>query len=164
MHDRCDCGFSGDAEAHGARIRPAVFRDSGITAELRTVIRDPEQAVSVSGQLRDLCLENGFSRRQAFLISLTAEELAINSITHGFTDGKDHYLELRAVVTEGGMILRLRDDGRPFNLVERYRMIHSDDPAKNIGLRIIFAGADEVSYHSSMNLNNVCIRINRDPA
>ena len=35
---------------------------------------------------------------------------------------------------------------------------------RNIGLRIIFTSADEVRYNSSMNLNNVCIRINWTPA
>ena len=62
------------------------------------------------------------------------------------------------------LFLRLRDDGRPFNLTERYKMLNPDDPTRNIGLRIIFAGADDVSYNSSMSLNNVCIRINKDPA
>ena len=56
------------------------------------------------------------------------------------------------------LYLRLRDDCRRFDLTERYRMIRPDDPSKNIGLRLVFANADEVQYSSAMNLNNVCVR------
>ena len=56
---------------------------------------------------------------------------------------------------------RFPDGGGPFDLTERYKMISPEDPTRNIGLRIIFASADEVTYNSSLNLNNVCIRVER---
>ena len=145
-------------------ILPEVLRKTDVVSELRTRIEDPAQAIAASNEIKHLCLDNGFSPKRAFFVALTVEELAMNSLTHGFDDGRPHYLELRAIVTTEKLILRLRDDGRPFNLTERYKMMNPDDPTRNIGLRIIFAAADEVSYHSSLNLNNVCIKIGRDPA
>lgn len=56
------------------------------------------------------------------------------------------------------LILRLRDDCRRFDLVERYRMMNPDDPTKNVGLRIVFASADDVSYSSALDMNNVCVK------
>lgn len=109
-----------------------------------------------------LCLENGVNSRQAYFLALTAEELAANTLSHGFDPRKDNHLELRVVVTDEQLILQLRDDGRPFDLTERYRMINPEDTTHNIGLRIVFSSADEVSYHSSLNLNNVCVRIRRE--
>ena len=128
--------------------------------ELRKSIQSIEDAVEASMQVHRFCLENGLNSRDAHNIALCTEELAVNSIEHGFNDGKKHNLELRVVIGEGRLILRLRDDGRRFDLVERYKMINPDDPTKNIGLRIVFAKADEVKYSSALSLNNVCVIYN----
>ena len=145
-------------------IMPERLKNTDTVADLRLEIHDAGEAAAASEQVEAVCLANGVSERQAGLVALTAEELAMNSLEHGFDDGKEHHLELRFIITGDELILRLRDDGRPFDLTERYRMIRPDDPERNIGLRIIFAGADDVSYNSSLNLNNVCVRIDRDPA
>ena len=143
-------------------IVPVSLITGNIETEFRMDINDLDEAVAASEKMNEICLGNGFGKRQSYLIALTVEELTANSLTHGFNDKKKHYLELRALFTSEQLILRLRDDGRPFNLTERYRMINPDDPTKNIGLRIIFGCADEVTYNSSMNMNNVCIKINRE--
>ena len=145
-------------------IIPSSLLNADVKADLKLVVSDPEQAVSASKQMNTVCLENGVSEKQAFLMALTAEELAMNSLTHGFRDRKAHYLELRLIITGDTLVLRLRDDGRPFDLTERYKLINPDDPTHNIGLRIIFASADEVFYNSALNLNNVCIKVNRETA
>ncbi len=128
--------------------------------ELRRSIQSIEDAVEASMQVHRFWLVNGLNSRDAHNIALCTEELAVNSIEHGFDDGKKHNLELRALIGEDRLILRLRDDGRRFDLVERYKMINPDDPTKNIGLRIVFAKADEVRYSSALSLNNVCIIYN----
>ena len=109
-------------------------------------------------KVRAFCRENGIEARDAAHIALCTEELAVNSIEHGFSDGKKHHLELRALIRGETLLLRLRDDCRRFDLVERYKMINPDDPTKNIGLRIVFSKADDVSYSSALNMNNVCVR------
>ncbi len=143
-------------------VLPKDFLLSGFDADLKITIHDQDEAIAASRKVNALCLDNGIGRRQAYLVALTAEELAMNSLLHGFDDQKPHHLELCLIITEEKLLLRLRDDGQPFNLTERWKIVNPADPGKNIGLRIIFAGADEVSYNSSMNLNNVCIRIDRE--
>jgi len=71
------------------------------------------------------------------------------------------FSELRLVISPESLILRLRDDCRRFDLIERYKLIDPEEPASNIGLRIVFAKADEVNYSSSLDLNNICIRFSR---
>lgn len=138
----------------------AVDGDSkDIVSELRRSIGSTEDAVSASEELDRMCLTNGVDAARAKHLALCAEELAVNSIQHGFGDGRKHHLELRALITEDELILRLRDDCRKFDLTERYKMINPDDPAANIGIRLVYASADDVSYSSAMHLNNVCIRI-----
>ena len=132
--------------------------------EVRQSIGSVEEAVEASKKIHTFCLENGITEREAFTIALCTEELAVNSIEHGFNDGKKHHLEMRAVVHENNLLLRLRDDCRRFDLVERYKIINPDDPTKNIGLRLIFKKADDVSYSSALSMNNVCVKymIRRD--
>ncbi len=59
------------------------------------------------------------------------------------------------------LILRVRDDCRPFNLPERYAMTQRQeaDPLKNIGIRMVMNAARDVQYLSTMSTNNLIIRI-----
>lgn len=129
-------------------------------AEYRKLILNDEDAVEASKKIYDICLENGIDQYKAKHIRLCAEELATNSVEHGFTkDNRKHQAEIRTLIRGNEFIMRIRDDCKHFDLKERYKVINPDDLSRNIGLRIIFAEADDVSYSSALNMNNVCIRI-----
>ena len=86
--------------------------------------------------------------------------MVANVIEHGFTDEKPHYIDVRAIYKqEDGVMLIVRDDCRPFDPKERFRYLIDDDPAANIGLRLVMNLAKDVSYTSTMNLNNPTIKI-----
>ena len=57
------------------------------------------------------------------------------------------------------MILRIRDDCVPFDPGERRAMAESEDPAKNIGIRMIFRMAEEIRYQNILGLNVLTIRV-----
>ena len=107
------------------------------------------------------CRENGFSRRTAMLLSLCIEEMGGNIIKHGFADGKEHYIYLRLFAKEDEVILRIRDDCVPFNPLERYNMSvkNEEDPAKNVGIRMVMKLCSDVMYLSTFSSNNLIIRI-----
>ena len=135
-----------------------IFRKTD-SPELRMSISSVNEAVIASERVNAFCLDNEIDAKVAYHISLCTEELAVNSIQHGFSDGKKHQLELRVFLSSNRTLyLRLRDDCRRFDLTERYKIINPEDPTKNIGLRIVFNSADEVQYSSALNLNNVCVR------
>ena len=141
------------------RSRDFLYGSSDMRTELRLKIRNISEATAASKQIFDLCMEEGIDPRKSHHLALCAEELAVNSIEHGFRDGRKHELELRLMILKDSLIMRLRDDCRHFDLVERYGMIETEDPTKNIGLKIIFRTAGEVSYSSSLSMNNICIRM-----
>ena len=95
------------------------------------------------------------------ILSLCIEEMGRNIIQYGFSDGKQHYIYLRILAKAGEVILRIRDDCKPFNPLERYRMTIQDenDPAKNIGIRLVMNLSSEVEYLSTFGTNNLIIRI-----
>ena len=133
---------------------------SAIDYDLRRTLKTVDDASSVSKEINEKLLARGIAPSKAYMIALCAEELAVNSIEHGFKkDSKPHSADIRVAMGGDTIIIRLRDDCKRFDLTERYRIINPDDPTKNIGLRIIFKYADEVNYSSALNMNNVCIRI-----
>ena len=87
-------------------------------------------------------------------------DMITNIIEQGFKDGKPHYIDVRAVYErEKGVTLVVRDDCRPFDPKERFRYLADDDPATNIGLRIIMNMARDLSYTSALRLNNLTIKV-----
>ncbi len=107
------------------------------------------------------CDENGIDRRRANAIALCIEELGTNIINYGFTDGKENSIDIRILVKDNDLILRIRDDGRPFNLVERYHMVSAqqEDVTKNIGIRMVMKMSTDVQYLNTMSTNNLIIRM-----
>ena len=130
-----------------------------IVAEVRGDITTIEQVTEASDKVIRLCEEHEVDRKQAFNIGLCLEELAANSLLHGFKDDREKYIEYRFIIVGRWLILRLRDHGRPFDLTERYKMLNPDDPVAGLGLRIVFAAAENVNYSHAFDINNVCIRI-----
>ena len=146
------------------RKRKGLTRPDGaalgnLIAEIRGDITSMEQVAEASDKVISICGENGVDRRQALNVGLCLEELAANSLLHGFKDDRKKYVEYRFIIIGRWLILRLRDNGRPFNLIERYKLLNPDDPVSGLGLRIVFAAAENVNYSHAFDLNNVCIRV-----
>ena len=130
-----------------------------LIAEIRGDITTMEQVAEASDKVISLCKKYGVDGRQAFNVGLCLEELAANSLTQGFRDERDKYVEYRFSIIGRWLILRLRDNGHPFDLTERYKLLNPDDPVSGMGLRIVFAAAENVNYSHAFDMNNVCIRV-----
>ena len=141
-------------------------------------VRTIEEVVSVSEEITAFCMGKGIDRRRANLAGLAMEEMAGNIVDHGFTkDNKKHSIDIRVVYTGGGVqtgrgvntdgdvsnggdvILRIRDDCRPFNPEERNRITEGQDILKNIGIRMMYRIASDIQYQSLLGLNVLTVRI-----
>lgn len=115
--------------------------------------------VTVSRQISDFCLERGIDRRRAYYAGLCMEEMAGNVIKHGFgKDGKNS-IDIRAVHKGDGLILRIRDNCMAFNPAERADAMEPGETGRNIGIRMVFRLAADVSYQNLLGLNVLTIRI-----
>ena len=88
------------------------------------------------------------------------EEMAGNVIEHGFTKDrrKDHTIDIRVVHKNDDIILRIKDDCVPFDPAERSKILDPDDITKNIGIRMVYAIADDIRYQNILGLNVLTIR------
>ncbi len=106
-------------------------------------------------------LENGAGKTQAKRFSLAVEELVGNIVQHGFTDGKSHTIDIRMLVKDEHLILRLRDDCRRFDPMERYRtqIQFDENPENGIAIRMMIRIAKSIKYTGLYGMNNLIIRI-----
>jgi anti-sigma regulatory factor (Ser/Thr protein kinase) len=107
------------------------------------------------------CKENGIDEIRANRFRLCLDEIGTNIITHGFDDGKKHMIDIRLLIKKDELIIRVRDDCRPFDPIERYNMtvMNKEDPTMNMGIRIVMNMSKDVQYHSANKTNNLIIKV-----
>ena len=118
-----------------------------------------EDVVAASTAVETFCTEKGADAKQSMMLSLFVEELSANIIKFGFTDRKKHSIDVRVIKRDDGWTLRMRDDCRKFDPTEWIKLHQTDDPTKNIGIRMVCGMAKDVNYLSTMELNNITITI-----
>ncbi|MBE5849905.1 MAG: hypothetical protein E7298_07075 [Lachnospiraceae bacterium] len=123
-------------------------------------VRKEDEVVKVSRAVNDFCIKRGIDNRRAYMASLFLEEMAGNIVEHGFTkDGKDHSIDIRVVHKGNNVILRIKDDCIPFDPATRKDIIDPDDPARNIGIRMIYKLNHNIEYKNMLGLNVLMVRL-----
>ena len=127
---------------------------------MNLTVRTMEDVISVSRTLEHFCLSRGTDRRRSCFAALAMEEMAGNIVRHGFS-GSNSRQEAVIRVTRNGndLILRIRDNGRYLNPVERLQMMDPEDRVSNVGLRLARRCASEMQYQSILGLNVLTLRI-----
>ena len=137
-------------------------KDFGIAYDntLSLSIQNIDDVVSTSESIQAFCNKHNIEKKKAYYAALCAEEMAANVVQHGFShDDKPHSLTVRAVRRADDILLRFRDDCIPFNPQEMGEMVSDNDEGKNIGIRMVYKIADEVSYQNLLGLNVLTIVI-----
>ena len=119
--------------------------------EMRDVTRTAET-------VQAYCEARGMSRKSSAHAGLCLEEIAGNIVRHGFrADRKKHEIEVRVTFRTEGVLLRIKDDCIRFNPEEWVAITTASDPASNVGIRLVYRIADEISYQNLLGLNVLSI-------
>ena len=127
---------------------------------LDETIYSVEDTALYSEKLQLSALRCGCSRRIAGFAALCMEELVCNTLRWGYQSGKNSGVDVRAVCRGGDLILRFRDNGRlfdPTQYIRQFKMV-PQDPAGNVGLRIVAGTAAEMRYIALLDCNIVILR------
>ena len=129
-------------------------------ARLDVSLRSAAEVSQLSERVQRFCLDRGVDQRRSYLAGLFLEEMTANVVEHGFTkDRKKHSADVRVVHKDDTVILRIKDDCVPFDPAERQSIVTPEDPTKNIGIRMVYAMAEDIKYQNILGLNVLTIRI-----
>lgn len=108
-----------------------------------------------AGKAQEFCKSHGVSGRNAFYIALCIEEIAENVVMWGSKAAQKTEMDVRVVISENCVTVRIRDNGKLFN-AERYAnqfVSEPEDPSRNIGIRIVSRTAASMKYISLVDFN-----------
>ena len=118
-----------------------------------------EDVTRTAETVQNFCDAHDILRKTGAHAGLCLEEIAGNVVSHGFNaDRKKHVVEVRVSIREDGVVLRIKDDCIPFDPKDWVEMISTgEDPFANVGIRLIYAIAEEVNYQNLLGLNVLTI-------
>ena len=121
------------------------------------VIENGTAAMSAIGLFGPL---NHFLYAAVILAGLCMEEMAGNIVTHGFSkDRKKHSVDICVIHIRNELILRIRDNCAAFNPTEYARIMEAGELGKNVGIRLVYGMAGDVSYQNLLGMNVLTMRI-----
>ena len=119
-----------------------------------------KEVPNISRQVIDFCRTRGIDERRSYFSGLAMEEIAGNIFEHGFQkDKRRHEVALRVVHKDNDVILRILDDCRQFNPMERIKSVDSSDITSNIGIRLVLSIVKDVQYQNLLGLNVLTLRL-----
>ena len=132
------------------------------TENMYVRITDIASAIETSEKTRDFCIEHGIDKKQANMMALFVEEMAVNVFEHA---RKVKYnvsgIDFRLTVNEKSVCFNMSDLGELFDPTDFYELHRTDSPEEHIGIRLVMNGAKEVRYYSSFNSNNLIVILDR---
>ena len=124
-------------------------------------IKTMEDCALASEQIILFCRGHKLDERKGMLAGLCMEELTTNVFEHGLRPGQEiRSADIRAVIDDGDVILRVRDSGAAFNLKNHAdRLAEEETVGKGTGLKILLHSAKSVSYYRTYGMNTTIIKV-----
>ncbi|MCR5793902.1 MAG: hypothetical protein K6G61_00970 [Solobacterium sp.] len=141
-------------------LPPDFHRQPGDIIDLD--VRDLDDVSLTSEQIMLFCRGHKIGRKVGYSAALCFEELAANTIQHGFPKCKKNPgIDLRLVCNPKELIMRIQDNCAAFNVERQIAMAVSDnslDMEEKIGLKILGSMASSIKYVHTLETNNVILR------
>jgi len=94
--------------------------------------------------------EHGLSDDAVWEIRLVLEEVVTNIISYGYEDGSAHEIDVSIVNEEEEIAVIIRDDARPFNLLDHprpdFEISLEDRGIGGMGIHMVREIMDEINY------------------
>lgn len=115
-----------------------------------TLKNDLIEIERLADRVRDFGRENRLSEDLVWEIRLVLEEIVTNIISYGYEDRADHAIDVNIVNSEQDIIIRVRDDARPFNPLDQ-TVPDLERPLEErgdggMGIHIVREIMDEIDY------------------
>ena len=118
---------------------------------------EERNASIVSEQITKFAKEHNIPNRESQVVGLAAEEMVDNIITYGYKKKSHNYIDVNLKLIDDTLLLRIRDDGVPFDPT-KYEP-EEEENFSTSGIKLIKNVTDKVSYMRILNLNNTVFEI-----
>lgn len=108
------------------------------------------------------CGENGIREKDAKRIGLALEEICANIVRYGYQESKKNFIDISFTIQDDSYILRVRDDGVPFNPLEYQREEKEEKETGEIalgGIALIRKIMSDFQYMRTLNMNNTIMEL-----
>lgn len=144
----------GKLPAGGVYMLPKVMDEKSMDCSIASNL---DEVIAFRERLFLFCADNGISERDTKILGLALEEIAANIVQYGYRSGKN-YMDISFTIQDDKYILRVRDDGVPFDPLE-YQ--HQEEEAVTVGgIALIKKMASQFQYMRVLNMNNTVIELN----
>ena len=133
--------------------------DFGSGARMEATVRSTEDVMEASERIHDFCKEQKLSLRACNAASLSVEEMAGNTVEHGFSGKGGDRVWILALCDGEELTLRIRDNCVRFDPKEYLQLSAEGDAAEHIGIRLVAGIADEVTYQNMFGMNMLIIKV-----
>ncbi len=105
----------------------------------------------------------GISRELAFPLDHSANEAVLNIISHAYDDSRTHEISLEFDKTANGARLVIRDDGKPFNILEAPKWVPytslEDARVGGLGIHLIRSLMSRCDYRREGDVNVLSLEV-----
>ena len=117
-----------------------------------------ENVADIHREIDLFCQQNGISRNKGVLLAIAFEEAALNTINHN-----EHVsmIDICLLLEEGSLIVRIRDDGAPFDPLA---FVDDEDILQMNNIRLLERLTDQKTYTRIMNMNNTVLSLRLEAA
>ena len=106
-------------------------------------------------------LASGIRQEVVSRLEVCANEAVTNIISYAFEDSEEHDITLELSKTATGACLTIRDDGKPFNLLEapphRQPASLADATVGGLGIQLIRGLTSRCAYRRENGINVLCL-------
>ena len=122
-----------------------------------SIENDLEEVVAFREKLFLFCQENGIGERDRKILGLAMEEIAANIVQYGYRSDRKNYMDISFAIQDDKYILRIRDDGIPFNPLEYKR---EEGEVTVGGIALLRKIMSDFQYMRVLNMNNTVVELN----
>lgn len=144
----------GKFEVGGVYMLPQIIDEKSLDCSIESNL---DEVIAFRERLFLFCADNGISERDAKILGLAVEEIAANIVQYGYRSGKN-YMDISFTIQDDKYMLRIRDDGVPFNPLEYQQQ--EEETVTVGGIALIRKMASEFQYMRVLNMNNTVIELN----
>lgn len=144
----------GTYEAGGVYMLPKVKKEKSLDCSIGNQL---EEVIAFREKLLQFCEDNHMTGRDAKILGLAMEELAANIVQYGYRQDQKNYMDISFTIQDDKYILRIRDDGIPFNPLEYQGQ---EEVVTVGGIALLKRITSNFQYMRVLNMNNTVIELN----